>query len=251
MSAALLAWAAPAQPEPPLVSAADFLSGKYDMTAIRAECTVRDAFRDETNPKYVYLVLLWDGEIVYAAFPAEDISDEAVSLLVGAGVVVTGTPIPHLYDQREKLGRNLQIPGSHAIVVRRKPAADTFNVPDVTTLDGVPPLELQHLDRHGFSGVVLAVWERKNVLLRGKGRTGRDELVTVRLASDSAPKYGEYVHVSGFPGTDLHNYTLVRAWWTAAAQPAMRPEEADCCGRRRGIPCPARAARRYPARPRA
>ena len=65
MSAALLAWAAPAQPEPPLVSAADFLSGKYDMTAIRAECTVRDAFRDEINPKYVYLVLLWDGEIVY------------------------------------------------------------------------------------------------------------------------------------------------------------------------------------------
>ena len=227
MSAALLAWAAPAQPEPPLVSAADFLSGKYDMTAIRAECTVRDAFRDEINPKYVYLVLLWDGEIVYAAFPAADIPDEAILSLVGAGVVVTGTPIPRLYDQREKLGRNLQIPDSHAIVVRRKSAADTFDAPDVTTLDGVPPLELQHLDRHGFSGVVLAVWERKNVLLRGKGRTGRDELVTVRLASDSAPKYGEYVHVSGFPGTDLHHYTLVRAWWTAAAQPAMRPEEAE------------------------
>lgn len=226
LCAVLFAGAASAQSEPPLVSAADFLSGKYDKTAIRAECIVRDAFRDETNPKYVYLVLLWDGEIVYAAFPAEDISDEAVSLLVGADVVVTGTPIPRLYDQREKLGRNLQIPGSHAIVVRRKPAADTFTVPDVTKLEGTPPIDLQRLDRHGFSGVVLAVWRKNNVLLRGKGTAGKDELVIARLATDNVPKYGEHIYVSGFPGTDLHHYTLSRAWWTRTREKPAPPEEA-------------------------
>ena len=223
--AALFAGTATAQTLPPLISADEFLSGQYDMMPIRAECIIRDAFRDEINPDYIYLVLLWDSEIVYAAFPAEDISDEAVSLLVGAGVVVTGTPIPRLYDQREKLGRNLQIQSSNAIVIHRKPATDIFSVPDVTSLEGTDPSELQHLDRHGFSGIVLAVWKKNNVLLLGKGTAGKDELVVARLATDDVPKYGEHIYVSGFPGTDLHHYTLSRAWWTRTREKPAPPEE--------------------------
>lgn len=224
--AALLAGTATAQTLPPLISADEFLSGQYDMMPIRAQCIVRDAFRDEINPDYIYLVLLWDGEIIYAAFPADDITDETITSFLGAGIIATGTPIPRLYGQREKLGRNLQIQSSNAIVIHRKPATDIFSVPDVTRLEGTDPSELQHRDRHGFSGIVLAVWKKNNVLLLGKGTAGKDELVIARLATDNVPKYGEHIYVSGFPGTDLHHYTLSRAWWTRTREKPAPPEEA-------------------------
>jgi signal transduction histidine kinase len=223
--AAALAGTATAQTLPPLISADEFLSGQYDMMPIRAECIIRDAFRDEINPDYIYLVLLWDGEIIYAAFPVDDITDETITSFLGAGIIATGTPIPRLYGQREKLGRNLQILSSNAIVIHRKPATDIFSVPDVTRLEGTDPSELQHLDRHGFSGIVLAVWEKNNVLLLGKGTAGKDELVVARLATDDVPKYGEHIYVSGFPGTDLHHYTLSRAWWTRTREKPAPPEE--------------------------
>ena len=196
------------------------------MMPIRAECIVRDAFRDEINPSYIYLVLLWDGKIIYAAFPADDITDETITSFLGAGIIATGTPIPRLYGQREKLGRNLQIQSSNAIVIHRKPATDIFSVPDVTRLEGTAPSELQHRDRHGFSGIVLAVWKKNNVLLLGKGTAGKDELVIARLATDDVPKYGEHIYVSGFPGTDLHHYTLSRAWWTRTREKPAPLEEA-------------------------
>ena len=224
--AALLAGTATAQTLPPLISADEFLSGQYDMMPIRAQCIVRDAFRDEINPDYIYLVLLWDGEIIYAAFPADDITDETITSFLGAGIIATGTPIPRLYGQREKLGRNLQIQSSNAIVIHRKPATDIFSVPDVTRLEGTAPSELQHRDRHGFSGIVLAVWKKNNVLLLGKGTAGKDELVIARLATDDVPKYGEHIYVSGFPGTDLHHYTLSRAWWTRTREKPAPLEEA-------------------------
>ena len=224
--AALLEGTATAQTLPPLISADEFLSGQYDMMPIRAECIVRDAFRDEINPDYIYLVLLWDGEIIYAAFPADDITDETITSFLGAGIIATGTPIPRLYGQREKLGRNLQIQSSNAIVIHRKPATDIFSVPDVTRLEGTAPSELQHRDRHGFSGIVLAVWKKNNVLLLGKGTAGKDELVIARLATDDVPKYGEHIYVSGFPGTDLHHYTLSRAWWTRTREKPAPLEEA-------------------------
>lgn len=230
--AALLAGTATAQTLPPLISADEFLSGQYDMMPIRAECIVRDAFRDEINPDYIYLVLLWDGEIIYAAFPADDITDETITSFLGAGIIATGTPIPRLYGQREKLGRNLQIQNSNAIVIHRKPATDIFSVPDVTRLEGTDPSELQHRDRHGFSGIVLAVWKKNNVLLLGKGTAGKDELVIARLATDNVPKYGEHIYVSGFPGTDLHHYTLSRAWWTRTREKPAPPEEAAQSGAR-------------------
>ena len=230
--AALLAGTATAQTLPPLISADEFLSGQYDMMPIRAECIVRDAFRDEINPDYIYLVLLWDGEIIYAAFPADDITDETITSFLGAGIIATGTPIPRLYGQREKLGRNLQIQSSNAIVIHRKPATDIFSVPDVTRLEGTDPSELQHRDRHGFSGIVLAVWKKNNVLLLGKGTAGKDKLVIARLATDNVPKYGEHIYVSGFPGTDLHHYTLSRAWWTRTREKPAPPEEAAQSGAR-------------------
>ncbi len=212
--------------ELPFASAQDFLAGNYDNANIRAKCVVKDAFRDEINPRYAYFTLLWDGQSIYAAVPAHDMTDAALKSLVGAEVIVTGTPMPRLFGQREKLGRNLQIIGSAGIEVVRKSTDDPFAVPDVTSLDGLSPRELQYLGRHKFHGRVLAVWNRSNVLLSGIGKEGMEEFVTARMMGDSVPEYGEEVDASGFPDTDLHHYSLVRAVWRKTSEPRTEPPTA-------------------------
>ena len=68
-----------AESEPPLVSAEEFLSGEYDFRLVRAKCVIKDAFRDEINPDYAYLTLLWDNKIVYAAVQAKTLSAVAIA----------------------------------------------------------------------------------------------------------------------------------------------------------------------------
>ena len=49
-------------------SAADFLEGRLDMKFLRLTGTVRDVFRDETNPEYTFIILACDDGFVYAVF---------------------------------------------------------------------------------------------------------------------------------------------------------------------------------------
>ena len=78
--------------EPPLVSVGEFLSGEYDFRLVRAKCVIKDAFRDEINPDYAYLTLLWDNKIVYAAVQAKTLSDDDIAALIGAGATIDGQP---------------------------------------------------------------------------------------------------------------------------------------------------------------
>ncbi|MBR1921140.1 MAG: hypothetical protein IJ829_03930, partial [Kiritimatiellae bacterium] len=86
--AAFAAAACQAGERPVVVSAADFLSGAYDGSNICAQATVKDVFRDEINPDYAYLTLLWDGEEVYAAVRAKDVPDATLQKLVGIDAAI-------------------------------------------------------------------------------------------------------------------------------------------------------------------
>jgi len=207
---------------PATVSAAQFLSGAFDGKRVTGTCVVKDAFRDEINPNYGYLVLLWDNETVYAAVKTADTPDADISGLVGAEVAVEGIVSAKLYGQREKLGRNLQIAGRSDIRILRKPTDDPFDVPDVTELDGRRPEELSHVGRRRFSGRVVAAWSPATILLRGTNARGTEEYVSAKLSGLAVPTCGESIVVSGFPETDLYHYTLVRAHWHPHSAAANR-----------------------------
>lgn len=209
--------------EPPLVSVGEFLSGEFDFRLVRAKCVVKDAFRDEINPDYAYLTLLWDNRIVYAAVPAKTLSDDNIADLIGADIVATGQPQPRLYDQREKLGRNLQISSPEAIQVMERATEDPFDVPDISSLYGLSPGDLVNIGRRRFRGRVLAVWDRTTVLLSGIGKFGMPETVTAKLVNTPAPAVGEEIEASGFPETDIHHYTLSRARWRGISAAADLP----------------------------
>ena len=199
--------------EPPFVSVGEFLSGEFDFRPVRAKCVVKDAFRDEINPDYAYLTLLWDNKIVYAAVPAKTLSDNDIAALIGTDIVATGQPQPRLYDQREKLGRNLQIPNSDSIQVTERTTEDPFDVPDISSLYGLSPSELINIGRRRFRGRVLAVWDRTTVLISGLGKFGMPEIVTAKLVNAPIPAIGEEIEASGFPETDIYHYTLARSRW--------------------------------------
>ena len=211
--------------KPPLVSAEEFLSGEYDFRLVRAKCIVKDAFRDEINPDYAYLTLLWDNKIVYAAVKAKTLSDDEIAALIGAGVTIEGQPQPRLYDQREKLGRNFQIKGPEFIKVVTRATEDPFDVPDISTLEGLGPGDLQHVGRRRFRGRVLAVWNKTSALISGLGKFDMPETLAAKFVAPPAPAVGEEIEVSGFPETDIHHYTLVRARWRGISA-AVAPSEA-------------------------
>ena len=194
--------------EPPFISAGEFLSGEFDFRPVRAKCVVKDAFRDEINPDYAYLTLLWDNKIVYAAVKAKTLSDDEIAALIGAGVTIEGQPQPRLYDQREKLGRNFQIKGPEFINVVTRATEDPFDVPDISTLEGLGPGDLQHVGRRRFRGRVLAVWDKTSALISGLGKFDMPETLAAKFVAPPAPAVGEEIEVSGFPETDIHHYTL-------------------------------------------
>ena len=48
------------------MSAGEFLGGSVDGCNVTIEAVVSDALSDETNPRYVFLVLETGGETIYA-----------------------------------------------------------------------------------------------------------------------------------------------------------------------------------------
>ncbi len=133
--------------------------------------------------------------------------------MIDTDIVATGIPAPRLYDQREKLGRNLQISNPEAIQVTERADKDPFDVPDISSLYSLSPGDLVNIGRRRFRGRVLAVWDMTTVLLSGVGKFNMPEIVTAKLVNTPAPAVGEEIEASGFPETDIYHYTLVRARW--------------------------------------
>jgi len=213
---------------PAAISAAQFLGGAFDGRRVTGTCVIKDAFRDEINPNYCYLVLIWDSETVYAAVKTTERSNVDILGIIGAQVQVSGIIAPKLYEQREKLGRNLQIQRIDDIKILRKPTDNPFNVPSVTALDGQRPEDLSHVGRRHFAGKVIAVWTPATILVHGLSANGLDEFVTAKLSDLAVPACGDEIVVTGFPETDLYHYTLVRAnWRPAPGKSVWNPEIRD------------------------
>ena len=75
---------------PRAVSAAEFLGGSVDGLRVEIVADVSDALNDETNPRYVFLVLEKEGETIYAPVKCGNDNMSSVERLVGARIRATG-----------------------------------------------------------------------------------------------------------------------------------------------------------------
>ena len=109
--------------EPPLdVSLRQFNAGACDARRIRVGGTVLDAFRDERDSDWVYLVLSDDSDIAYAAFKSRPPERCDPKALVGCGIRAVGLAHPREGGARHHTGRMILIDGAAAIDVLRRPS---------------------------------------------------------------------------------------------------------------------------------
>jgi len=184
-----------------------FLSGAEDNRPVMLRGTVRDIFRDENDPRFLYMPLISGGEIVYCAFQSPH-GDERKDL-VGAEIMVTGVCSPVVYNNRRQIGRTLHIRGIEDVKVLKTADADPFNVPELGNLRRESPSRIPLLGRRRLSGRVIAVWGKTHLILQRPD----GEMSNIELSGANAPQWGDLIEVAGFPETDLYRVNLVRAVW--------------------------------------
>lgn len=191
-------------PAIPTITGKDFTSGRFDCRVVRIVAKVRDAFPDEIDPSYTYLVLDCDGETVYLPKSVNALKHDTATIL-GSTIEATGICTPSFPAGRRHLGRSLA--GTFKII---SPATtDPFNVPELGLFNRLHPQEIARLGQHRVRGRILAVWHGDTALLKADD----DRIVKVEFAQRDLPAVGASVEVVGFPESDLYNINLTRAIW--------------------------------------
>ena len=206
------------KPRPIDVTADDLYSGRYADAPVRVTGVVADAFRDEANPKYVFVAIACGQHgMIYLASPDPACTDDRLSRLVDATVSAVGHCSSYRgLGPRAKLGYEIYADNLDELTVVSPAPESPFAVP---TLGGNvyevlnPPANGPR--RRKLTGVVLAVWQKRHLLVR----TAAGELSTVALAEPSPPACGETVDVAGQPETDFYHLNLSRAIWRASDVP--------------------------------
>jgi signal transduction histidine kinase len=194
---------------PRAVSAAEFLGGSADSQRVEMEATVSDALSDETDPKFVFLVLDADGETIYAPVRCGNDNMSSVEQLVGARIRAAGVCDPYVPEPRRQLGRQFFIAGLDDIEVLRPAPSDPFDVPELGDTKRMTPAEISRLDDRRIAGRILASWSDTESLLK----TPSGRLMRVSFASRPAPKGGTFAEVVGRPVSDVYRVNLERARW--------------------------------------
>ena len=197
---------------PRIVSAGEFLGGSVDGCNVAIEAVVSDALSDETNPRYVFLVLETGGETIYAPMkcPAED--KAKAEKLVGARIRVTGQCDAYVPASRRQMGRQLYIANMDDIMVLTPAPNDPFDVPELGDTRLMTPAEISRLDHRRTVGRILASWSDTESLLE----TPSGRLVRVSFANRPAPRSGTFSEVVGRPVSDVYRVNLERARWRPA-----------------------------------
>ena len=190
---------------------------------VRIEGTVLDAFRDEIDADFVYLVVLSGDETIMAACRIEGIEDARIAAMHGATVSLTGLCLAaQRYAGRRRFGGEpISVNDWGDIRVLRPGTSDPFDAPDLNAEGrGLITRFDQPYRRRKVTGRVLAVWHGDRALIR----TGRDTFSTVRLTGPERPQAGDSIDAVGFPSTDFFTLNLERAIWRKADFPQTSPD---------------------------
>ena len=199
---------------PPFVeaSADDILSGRLAFRMIRLHGIVGDAFRDDIDSRFTFLIVNNGGESILVPIHAPDITDAEIEAYIGSEVVVSGLCDPQPQTCRRRCYHLINVDRTDDIRILKRADIDPFSVPDISQLDLERPSRIPTLGRHRTQGRVIAVWQGDAFLLK----TLSGELCRVQLMNRRVPRYGDDVEAVGFPETDLYRINLTRAIWRPA-----------------------------------
>ena len=202
------------EPAPADASVRSVLEGGHDCRLVRIVGKVRDVFRDEIDPGYLFLILRTNDDVIYLPFRASLTPADTLERLVGAEIAVCGVCVPRDIAARRTIGRLFYpadgIDSVHVI----QEAGDPFDAPALADIPLGSPSEIARLERHRTIGRTIAVWGRNKILIR----TADGTVHGVTLVHGIAPAYGSTVEVVGFPESDLYRINLARAIWRPSTQ---------------------------------
>ena len=211
--------------EPPIpipISALDIYDGdRLKNSFVRIDGVVHDAFRDEIDNLWSYLMLNCGGTLAYVALFSDGLPSDMPEQLIGATLSAEGVVSDNLHGSRIALKRYLSVNGTNAIKVLSTKAADPFAVPSYSSAPFPVSVNPAELTRRRAAGHVIAVWDGgESILLKSDD----GDLIRADLKPQKPPRYGDHVEVAGFPATDLYRRNLSRAVWRSMPGAPFREE---------------------------
>lgn len=191
------------------MSAADLATKALNGEFVRVHGVVRETFRDEIDPKYVYLTLVDDG-FFFSVSICDDMENESfLKSLIDTEISVVGRYLSNKIGLRRMSRWTLLTYSSDDITILKPAPSDPFNVPPLPDTDTASPSEVVSMGRRKISGRVIATRMARDFLvvdLRGTVRR-------IRPRNQDCPSYGDIIEAVGYPETDLYRLNLDDALW--------------------------------------
>ena len=210
-------------PTPVETSIPELLEGRHVNRLVRLCGMVRDAFIDEIDPLWGYLVLQDAGRTFYATFASPSPDVHAINALVGATIRLTGLYNPYIVGSRRTGGLQMLFSGLDAVEIVQPAPANPFDVPLLGSERELREAIVSGMGRRRAVGRVVAVWHGDRMLLR----TSDGQTVRVDLQERNPPEFGAVIECVGIPETDLYRFNLSRAIWRPASPEAAIQQEAE------------------------
>ena len=196
-------------------------SGKFDGRIVTVQGEVTDAFPDDIDKSFTYLILSDNGHSVYVPIPWKNTARRDADSLIGSVVETTGIFIAgQNVGRRRCIGHMLVNENMRSTRLIHASAKDPFDVPELSDARNMEPDKVASRGRRRVIGTVLASWHGDRALVK----TDDGYLVRLDMASPDTPSPGLRIEAVGLPESDLYNVNLRRVRWRPTAGEPLKVE---------------------------